>query len=65
VECQVLANRVRHIRSLPSSPEIFYEPTGDKKADKTMYSMVVFIEFFGRHVFVSFRKRAAASTNRR
>jgi len=27
-ECQVLNERIRHIRSLPSSPEIFYENTG-------------------------------------
>ena len=27
-ECQVLPNRVCHIKSIPSSPELFYEPTG-------------------------------------
>ena len=27
-ECQVLPYRIRHIKSLPSSPEIFYEPNG-------------------------------------
>ena len=27
-ECQVLPYRIRHIKSLPSTPEVFYDPTG-------------------------------------
>ena len=27
-ECQVLPEKVKHIKSVPSIPEVFYEPTG-------------------------------------
>ena len=27
-ECQVLPHRIRHIKSLPSAPEVFYDSTG-------------------------------------
>ena len=27
-ECQVLPNKIKHIKSVPSVPELFYEPTG-------------------------------------
>ena len=43
-ECQVLPYRIRHIKSLPSAPEVFYEPTG--RTILKVFSLILMDFFF-------------------
>ena len=59
-ECQVLPHKVRHIRSVPSVPELFYEPTGKEPMPRPLgedHGVVVYeynptssVNYFSRSV---------------